>query len=367
MTSLKRDNPLEVAKYAVANKIDDEPAFDWWTREVLKRSKRLIGKVNASRHQRVGYKYGIRLPKNLKEAIQIDEENRNDLWQKAIAKERAKVKVALDFRGPEGDPPPVGYKRITGHWVFDIKMDLTRKARFVAGGHLTDPPTAMTYSSVVSRDTVRIMLTIAALNDLEVRFFDIGNAYLNAETEEKVYFISGPEFGPDLEGRITVIVRALYGLKSAGASFHKHMARRLREGLKFESCLADPDTWLRPAVKDCGFKYYEYVSMWVDDGIAISDKVDMIIKSLQATYEVQGVMSLLDKDARYLGATVGVYDINKAHGGPVELYPFVSAEEYIAKAIPVVEEFYDLAKFSYKIPLPKEYHPELDNSRLLSA
>jgi hypothetical protein len=52
----------------------------------------------------------------------------------------------------------------------DVKMgkNFRRKARFVADGHKTKTPAAMTYSSVVSRDLVRIALTIAALNDLDI-------------------------------------------------------------------------------------------------------------------------------------------------------------------------------------------------------
>jgi hypothetical protein len=48
----------------------------------------------------------------------------------------------------------IGFQEIGCHIVFDIKMDFTRKARFVAGGHMTDTPAAMTYSSVVSRESI---------------------------------------------------------------------------------------------------------------------------------------------------------------------------------------------------------------------
>ena len=75
--------------------------------------------------------------------------------------------------------------------VFDVKMDFTRKARFVAGGHLTDDPTTITYSSVVLRDSVRIALTIAERNGLDVMCCDMGNAYLNAPCREKVWFLGG--------------------------------------------------------------------------------------------------------------------------------------------------------------------------------
>jgi hypothetical protein len=71
-------------------------------------------------------------------------------------------------------------------------MDLIRKARFVAGGHITDPPKDMTYSSVVSRDSVRIAFLIAALNELDIMAADIQKAYLNADTKETTYFLAGP-------------------------------------------------------------------------------------------------------------------------------------------------------------------------------
>ena len=60
--------------------------------------------------------------------------------------------------------------------IFDVKMDFTRKARFVAGGHLTDAPSSVTYSSIVSRDSVRIAFLVAALNGLDVMACDIGNS-----------------------------------------------------------------------------------------------------------------------------------------------------------------------------------------------
>ena len=60
-------------------------------------------------------------------------------------------KIAFKFLD-DGTPPPPGYKQIHCFIIFDVKMDLTRKERFVAGCYLTNPPTSMTYDSVVSRD-----------------------------------------------------------------------------------------------------------------------------------------------------------------------------------------------------------------------
>jgi hypothetical protein len=96
--------------------------------------------------------------------------------------------------------------------------DFRQKARLVAGGHLTKAPATITYTSVVSRETMHLALTFASLNDLEVKVGDVLNAYITAPVKEKVWTILGPEFGLD-SGKSAVIVRALYGLRSAGAAF----------------------------------------------------------------------------------------------------------------------------------------------------
>ena len=82
---------------------------------------------------------------------------------------------------PDGTKAPIGYQRMNCHMVFDVKMkDFRRKARLVAGGHMTKAPPTITYASVVSRETVRLALTIAALKDLDVRVGDVLNAYITA-------------------------------------------------------------------------------------------------------------------------------------------------------------------------------------------
>ena len=113
------------------------------------------------------------------------------------------------------------FKEIGVHMVFDIKLDgkFTRKARLVADGHKTDAPECSTYSSVVSRESVRIALLYASLNDLDVLSCDVANAYLCADCKEKVWIRAGKEFGSD-KGAVMIIRKELYGLKSAGNSWH---------------------------------------------------------------------------------------------------------------------------------------------------
>jgi hypothetical protein len=81
----------------------------------------------------------------------------------------------------------------------------------------------MTYSSVVSRDSVQIGFMLAALNGLDVMACNLENAYLNASCVEMIWFEGGLECRSD-KGKVCVVVHAMYGLKSAGASWHVTLA-----------------------------------------------------------------------------------------------------------------------------------------------
>ena len=96
------------------------------------------------------------------------------------------------------------YKHTIVHFVFAVKHDFRNKARLVARGHLTYPNTEGTYSTIVSLCSLRIAIAAAEVNDLKIMVGDISSAYLKAHTDEKVYFIAGPEFGP-LEGNLFTI------------------------------------------------------------------------------------------------------------------------------------------------------------------
>ena len=69
---------------------------------------------------------------------------------------------------------------------------------------------------------------VGELNGLKCCAGDVVNAYLNSDTKEKVFIIAGPEFGPNLQGRVLIIVKALYGLRTSAARFHEHLANTLR-------------------------------------------------------------------------------------------------------------------------------------------
>ena len=111
---------------------------------------------------------------------------------------------------------------------------------------------------------------MAALNGLELLAGEIQNAFLEAPTREKILFYAGYLWKAN-EGRVVVVVRALYGLKSSALQFCKHLAEALGNTLGFKPLLADPDLWYKTMSAPNGFKYYAYILVYVDN-ILIIDK-----------------------------------------------------------------------------------------------
>jgi hypothetical protein len=208
------------------------------------------------------------VPKAFADCLRIDKENGNTWWQDAVCKEMAKVRIAFQVIGNNENPPPT-YQEIQCHLIYDVKMEnFQRKAWFVAGGHTTEMPDSITYASVVSRESVRIALTLAALNDLEVKTTDIENAYLTAPVGEKICCRLGPEFGREA-GKKALIVCSQFVLKSAGALFCNRLADCMRH-LGWSSCIADPDVLLKPEIRpEDGHKYYAYCPLYVDDILVV--------------------------------------------------------------------------------------------------
>ena len=75
--------------------------------------------------------------------------------------------------------------------IMNIKQDLRHKCRLVAGGHLIDALDHDIYSTTVKSISVKLLQVIAHNANLEILCGDIGNAYVNAYTNKKVYTIAG--------------------------------------------------------------------------------------------------------------------------------------------------------------------------------
>ncbi len=177
----------------------------------------IVSPVN-SRVRKTSHKYEIELPTSGKHAIEINCKNGSTLWQYSLSKEMGNVCIAFEILGPGMKVPP-GWYKASGHLVFDVKMDFTRKARWVKDGHKTPDSAMSSFAGVVSHDSIHIALVHVALLGLPVLGADIQNAYLQALSSEKHFINCGPEFGIENEGRVALIHCALYGGKVAGSNF----------------------------------------------------------------------------------------------------------------------------------------------------
>ena len=142
----KDASPIKAARYAVANKIADEPAFRWWVLYVLGKEERIINAVKRrATKRRKTEKFGLEVPKlnDVRRALKIDEETSTSHWRDALTKEAKTVLPALKVLERNEKIPP-GFKYVELLTVFDIKMDLTRKARICVRGDQIDTPPSVT-------------------------------------------------------------------------------------------------------------------------------------------------------------------------------------------------------------------------------
>ena len=363
LSDLKESYPVQVADYAKANDLVDEPAFKWWVPYTLRKREFICSSVKA-RMKHKNIKYGIRVPANLKEAFALDKENGNNLWQKAYEKEMRNVGIAFQILG-DGEKRP-GYTKASGHLIFDVKMDMTRKARWVMDGHRTPDPETSSYAGVVSKESIRVALTYAALHDIPVWAADIKNAYLSAPTSEKHYVVCGPEFGQENVGRHAIITRALYGGKAAGRDYWLFL-RKFMQRLGFQSSRGDPDVWFRENKrKSDGSPYYEYVLLYTDDILVLSDNAESVLRN-----EIGGPDGFelkpdsIGPPSQYLGGKVSSVTLQNNQ----KAWSF-SSGQYVSEAVANVKKYLQTIGRSLpkraETPMAANYRPEVDVSRELT-
>ena len=358
LTLISKDDPITCAVYAKKHDLLDTTGWKHLKR-YAKTSKRLIRAVKQSRIRQVRasarYQHGFQVPKDYNDAIRLDKENSNTHCQDAMDLEVTQIheyKVFKDtgkaqFHNGKAVTPD-GFQKIRVHFVYAVKHDGRFKARLVADGHLTKEPVESIYSGVVSLRSLRMVVFLSQLNDLEIWEADVGKAYLEAYTDEKLCIIAGPEFR-ELQGHLLIMIKALYRTCSGGARWHDRLFDILQE-LKFKPSKADPDVWMRP---EPGGTCYEYIDVYVDDLAIAAKDPQAFCNELKKKYNLKfkGVGPL----EYHLGCSY-----KKDPDGTLAADP----RRYVNKILESYERMFKEKPRKSRPPLEGGDHPELDTSEL---
>ena len=358
LTLISKDDPITCAVYAKKHDLLDTTGWKHLKR-YAKTSKRLIRAVKQSRIRQVRasarYQDGFQVPKDYNDAMRLDKENGNTHWQDAMDLELTQIHEYKVFKDTGKAKfhngkvvTPDGFQKIRVHFVYAVKHDGRFKARLVADGHLTKEPVESIYSGVVSLRSLRMVVFLSQLNNLEIWGADVGNAYLEAYTDEKLCIMAGPEF-KQLQGHLLIMVKALYGTRSGGARWHDRLFDILQE-LKFKPSKADPDVWMRP---EPGGTCYEYIAVYVDDRAIAAKDPQAFCNELKKKYnlKLKGVGPL----EYHLGCTY-----KKDPDGTLAADP----RRYVNKILESYKRMFKEKPRKSRPPLKGGDHPEIDTSEL---
>ena len=306
------------------------------------------------------HQFGIRIPRNVEEAINFDKANGNRLWQDAIIDE---LRSLWDMKTFSLVCRSELNKVINTHqfaplrMIFNVKACLRRKARLVIGGHIVDAGGHELYASTMKGVSARILMLIAAANGLAVLCGDIKTAYLYAQNLLKTYVKLGKEFNlldsSIAPGSMATVEKALYGLPTSANRWHQHLAETLRQ-LGFTPSWYDQDVWLilRKGKSSPG---YDYIGTHTDDLMIVAKDPQMYMTALQKVYEIKNI----GPPKYHLGCD---YEQNEAGNWTVGTSTYVVEALDKAKIILGVEDHR-----LFKSPMCDKVKPEMDESPLLGV
>ena len=351
LTLISKEDPNNCAVYAKKRDLLDTTGWNHHKRHA-KISKRPIRAVKQSRIHQVRasarYQHGFQVPKDFNDAISLDKENSNTHWQDEMDLELTQIHEYKVFKDTgkaqfhDGKAvTPDGFQKIRVHFVYAVKHAGKFKARPVADGHLTKEP-------VVSLRSLRMVVFLSQLNDLEIWGADVGNAYLEAYTDPNLCIIVGPEF-KKLQVHLLIMIKTLHGTRSGGARWHDRLSDILQE-LKFKPSKADPDVWMRP---EPGGTCYEYIAVYVDDLAIAAKDPQAFCNELKKKYnlKLKGVGPL----EYHLGCTY-----KEDPNGTLAADP----KRYVNKILKSYERMFKEKPRKSRPPLEEGDHPELHTPEL---
>ena len=177
---------------------------------------------------------------------------------------------------------PPSHKPVAGKGVLKVKRgaqgEIERfKARYVANGftQVHGDDFFETWAPVGTYATLRMLLSVCAVEDLETKHIDIKCVFPNGVLEEEV----PPPIFNDGSGRVRRLKKALYGLKQAAREWHRALANLLSD-LGFERYASDPALYVSK-VGRC------FIFLWVDDLLIFSaeDQMQPLVDKILTIFE----------------------------------------------------------------------------------
>ena len=351
LTLISKKDPINCAVYAKKRDLLDITGWNHPKRHA-KISKRPIRAVKQSRIHQVRasarYQHGFQVPKDFNDARSLDKENSNTHWQDEMDLELTQIHEYKVFKDTgkaqfhDGKAvTPDGFQKIRVHFVYAVKHAGKFKARPVADGHLTKQP-------VVSLRSLRMVVFLSQLNDFEIWGADVGNAYLEAYTDQNLCIIVGPEF-KELQVHLLIMIKTLHGTRSGGARCHDRLSDILQE-LKFKPSKADPDVWMRP---EPGGTCYEYIAVYVDDLAIAAKDPQTFCNELKKRYNLK--LQCVGSLEYHLGCTN-----KKDPDGTLAADP----RRFVNKILESYESMFKEKPRKSRPPLEEGDHPELHTPEL---
>jgi hypothetical protein len=196
-------------------------------------------------------------------------------WHQAMVEELSSINENQTW---ELTTLPPGRQALSGKWVYNLKRGaegeiLRHKARFVVRGFEQQEGVDYneTFASVVKPMSYKMLLAIAAAEDLEIEQMDIKTAFLYGEIDEEIY-VSQPEGFDDGTGRVCKLKKALYGLKQSPRIWYNTLAGFLKT-LGFEPLTSDLSVFRKGSV---------LIAVYVDDLLTIGPSKDELARLKQA-------------------------------------------------------------------------------------
>ena len=145
---------------------------------------------------------------------------------------------------------PHGEKAIGSGWVFRVKHKADGfierfKARIVAKGYSQRPGLDYneSFAPTFRPATLRIIMAMSAVEDLELRSVDITAAFINGDLDEEIYMKQPEGFHIGSPSKVCRLRKSLYGLKQSTRQWNKKLHSVLTE-LGFKRIESDRSVYI---------------------------------------------------------------------------------------------------------------------------